>query len=196
MKSGRSATPSRRTSRPTSAGQFGYGDVWTWTAICADTKVGPVLARRGPRTAEAAGVGFVQRPRLAGSSNRIQLTSDGHKAVPGSGLIRRSAGNVDYSMLVKLYGSADGERRAGAGSIRRTSASGCKEDADRRRPGPAARLRTRLRRAAEPHDADANAAVHAAHPTHSQRRSRTTVTRSALYFFPLQLLPASPVPAD
>ena len=58
-------------------GIFGYGDVWTWTAICADTKLVPCWLVGG-RDAEFAQA-FMQdlRERL---SNRVQLTSDGHKA--------------------------------------------------------------------------------------------------------------------
>src|SRR5680860_602071 len=54
---------------------FGYGDVWTWTAICANTKLIPSWLV-GERTAEDAWV-FMQdvRSRLA---NRVQLTTDGH----------------------------------------------------------------------------------------------------------------------
>ena len=80
------------------------GDVWTWTAICADTKLVPSW-RVGDRSGETA-IEFMDdlRPRLA---NRVQLTSDGHKAyleaVEGA-----FGGNIDYAMLVKLYGSEGG----------------------------------------------------------------------------------------
>jgi hypothetical protein len=58
-------------------GTFGYGDVWTWTAICADTKIVPTWLV-GERTADDALV-FMRdlRDRLA---NRVQLTTDGHNA--------------------------------------------------------------------------------------------------------------------
>ena len=81
------------------------GDVWTWTAICADTKLVPSWVI-GDRSGETA-MEFMDdlRPRLA---NRVQLTSDGHKAyleaVEGA-----FGGDVDYAQLVKLYGSAGGE---------------------------------------------------------------------------------------
>ena len=83
---------------------FGYGDVWTWTAICADTKVVPCWLV-GSRDGDAAET-FVTdlASRLAG---RIQLTSDGHKAYLEA-VESAFGGNVDYSMLVKLYGTADG----------------------------------------------------------------------------------------
>lgn len=80
------------------------GDVWTWTAFCADTKVVPSW-RLGDRTSATA-IEFMDdlRARL---SNRVQLTSDGHKAyleaVEGA-----FDGDVNYSMLVKRYGGATG----------------------------------------------------------------------------------------
>lgn len=76
------------------------GDVWTWTAICADTKIVPSW-HIGARDAESA-MAFMDdlSRRLA---NRVQLTSDGHKpyldAVEGA-----FGGDIDYSMLVKMYG--------------------------------------------------------------------------------------------
>ena len=84
------------------------GDVWTWTAICADTKLVPSW-RVGDRSGATA-IEFMDdlRPRLA---NRVQLTSDGHKAyleaVEGA-----FGGDVDYAQLVKIYGEAsDSEKR-------------------------------------------------------------------------------------
>ena len=80
------------------------GDVWTWTAICADTKLVPSW-RVGDRSGETA-IDFMDdlRPRLA---NRVQLTTDGHKAyleaVEGA-----FGGDVDYAQLVKLYGTEGG----------------------------------------------------------------------------------------
>ena len=83
-------------------------DVWTWTAICADTKLVPSW-RVGDRSGVTA-IEFMDdlRPRLA---NRVQLTSDGHKAyleaVEGA-----FGGDVDYAQLVKIYGDAkDAEKR-------------------------------------------------------------------------------------
>ena len=83
-------------------GLFGYGDVWTWTAICADTKIVPCW-HVGTRDAACA-KRFMDD--LSGRlSNRVQLTTDGHRAyldaVEGA-----FGGDVDYSQLVKLYGDA------------------------------------------------------------------------------------------
>ena len=78
------------------------GDVWTWTAICADTKLVPSW-RVGDRSGETA-IDFMDdlRARLA---DRVQLTSDGHRAyleaVEGA-----FGGDVDYAQLIKLYGEA------------------------------------------------------------------------------------------
>jgi IS1 family transposase len=86
------------------AAPVGAGDTWTWTAICADTKLVPCWLV-GPRDGEYA-LAFVDdlRSRLA---NRVQLTSDGLKAYLEA--IEESFGDdIDYAMLVKLYGS-DGE---------------------------------------------------------------------------------------
>ncbi len=79
-----------------------YGDVWTWTAIDADSKL-IVSYLVGARDGDYA-VAFIDdlRSRLA---NRVQLTSDGHKAylqaVEGA-----FGADVDYAMLVKMYGAA------------------------------------------------------------------------------------------
>jgi len=81
-------------------GQFGYGDVWTWTAIDADTKlVASWLV--GLRDVDCA-IAFMDdlKSRLAG---RVQLTTDGHKVYLVA--VEKAFGaNVDYAMLVKLYG--------------------------------------------------------------------------------------------
>lgn len=87
-------------------GQFGYGDVWTWTALCADTKLVPCWLIAG-RDSVAAYM-FIQD--LAGRlKNRIQLTTDGHRVYLDA--IEDVFGtDIDYSMLVKLYGN---DSRAG-----------------------------------------------------------------------------------
>lgn len=82
------------------AGQYGYGDVWTWTAIDPDTKLiaSWLVGWRG----EPEAVDFLMdlRGRLA---NRIQLTTDGHVAYRGA--VERVFGtDVDYAQLIKEYG--------------------------------------------------------------------------------------------
>lgn len=87
---------------PTSKkGQFGVGDVWTFTAIDAETKLVPCWLV-GQRDAGHA-FEFIDdlRQRLA---SRVQLTTDGHKmyleVVEGA-----FGAEVDYAMLVKIYGA-------------------------------------------------------------------------------------------
>ena len=76
------------------------GDVWTWTSLCADSKLicNWVVGRRDSEFAMALMDDL--RARL---NTRVQLTTDGHKAyleaVEGA-----FGGDIDYAMLVKLYG--------------------------------------------------------------------------------------------
>jgi IS1 family transposase len=77
------------------------GDVWTWTALCADTKL-IVSWLLGARDMDAAPA-FTHdlESRLA---NRVQLTSDGHR--PYLYAVEAAfADQVDYAMLVKIYGA-------------------------------------------------------------------------------------------
>jgi IS1 family transposase len=84
------------------------GDVWTWVAIDADSKLVPSW-RIGDRSGQTA-IAFVDdlRSRLA---VRPQITTDGHRAYLEA--IEGSFGaDVDYAMLVKIYGAdAAGEKR-------------------------------------------------------------------------------------
>jgi IS1 family transposase len=83
------------------------GDAWLWVATDADTKLVPCWLVGG-RDAEYA-IEFMDnlRERLA---NRVQVTTDGHaaylQAVEGA-----FGGDVDYAMLVKLYGTAPGSTK-------------------------------------------------------------------------------------
>ncbi len=89
-------------------GEFGYGDVWTWTAIDADTKLVPSWFV-GQRTAED---GFLFLMDLKGRlAHRVQLTTDGLRAY--SAAIGFSFGtDVDWAVLQKTYRSdSGGERR-------------------------------------------------------------------------------------
>ena len=92
------------------------GDLWTWTAIDADSKV-IISYGVGDRNAGVARV-FLEDV-AARLSNRIQLTTDGHKmyldAVPAS------FENVDFAQLVKLYGDDPGKT-----SARRYSPAECR----------------------------------------------------------------------
>jgi len=82
-------------------GQFGFGDVWTWTALDAETKLlcSWMIGDRSAVTAHA----FMKdlASRLA---SRVQLTTDGHRAYLEA--VESAFGvDVDYAMLIKLYGN-------------------------------------------------------------------------------------------
>ena len=84
------------------------GDIWTWTAICADTKLVPSWLV-GSRDTDCATRFICDLSRRL--ANRVQITSDGHK--PYLEAIEAGFGaDVDYSMLVKIYGQpVDGPKR-------------------------------------------------------------------------------------
>ena len=80
------------------------GDIWTWTAIDADTKLMPswMVGTRDAYAAQAF-IGDLAM-RLA---NRVQLTSDGN--APYLQAVEESFGaDIDYAMLVKHYGTPEG----------------------------------------------------------------------------------------
>lgn len=90
-------------------GEYGYGDVYTWTGIDADTKL-MVSFMVGKRDAEYAAL-FIDdlASRL---SNRVQLTTDGHR--PYLEAVENAFhGDIDYARLVKMYGGdlKEGHRR-------------------------------------------------------------------------------------
>jgi len=84
------------------------GDVWTFTAIDADTKL--VISWLVGRRDAGCAAEFLQD--VAGRlKNRIQLTTDGHKmyftAVPDA-----FGADIDYAQLVKIYGNdPEGQKR-------------------------------------------------------------------------------------
>ncbi len=80
--------------------QFGVGDVWTWTAIDADSKL-MVSYMVGPRDVDCA-TAFMNEvsDRLA---NRVQLTTDGLKCYLQA-VEDVFVGDVDYAQLIKVYG--------------------------------------------------------------------------------------------
>ena len=92
---------------PENQGIFGYGDVWTWTAIEQETKLVPCWHVGGRDAAAAYEFITDLASRLA---NRVQLTTDGHKAyleaVEGA-----FGADIDYAMLIKVYGNAQDEIR-------------------------------------------------------------------------------------
>ncbi len=88
---------------PENKGVLGYGDVWTWTAICADTKL-IASYMVGGRDGDYARA-FVDdlASRLAG---RVQLTTDGNHLYLDA-VSTAFGGGVDYAMLYKVYTSGN-----------------------------------------------------------------------------------------
>jgi IS1 family transposase len=111
-------------------GAQGVGDVWTWTAICADTKL-IASWQVGDRGAETA-KGFISD--LAGRlANRVQLTTDGHKVYLNA--IENAFGDdIDYAILVKQYGEC---HEGGEVRYRPAVCTGAKKEAIAGNPAPA-----------------------------------------------------------
>ncbi len=88
-------------------GRFGYGDVWIWTAVDADTKLVPCFLV-GNRDMVSARM-FIED--LAGRlKNRIQLTTDGLKVCINA--VEDAFGaNIDYAILQKIYARTQDETR-------------------------------------------------------------------------------------
>jgi IS1 family transposase len=103
--------------KSTRAGDPTIGDCWTWTAIEAQSKL-LISYLVGGRDSEYAMMLMDDlRQRLA---NRVQLTTDGHKAYL-SAVEEAFGADIDYSMLIKLYGEPPGSPEA----ARRYSPSEC-----------------------------------------------------------------------
>lgn len=109
-------------------GRFGYGDTWTFTGICAETKVMPAWLI-GSRDTEHA-IMFVKdlASRLA---HRVQLTTDGFKPYLEA-VWYGFRGEVDYAMLTKLYGAGE----VGAGRYSPPICIGTKTKVVRGNPDP------------------------------------------------------------
>ncbi len=93
----------KKTQRPQNV-----GDTWTWTGLDADTKL-LISWFIGSRDADAATT--FMRDVASRLGNRVQLTTDGHHAYLDA-VEAAFAGDIDYAMLVKMYGTPpEGERR-------------------------------------------------------------------------------------
>jgi IS1 family transposase len=85
--------------QPEKVGELGYGDVWTWTALDADSKlmVSYYVGKRETEDAHAFIGDLAQR-----LSSRVQLTTDGH--FPYLKAIKANFGlDVDFAQLIKHY---------------------------------------------------------------------------------------------
>lgn len=113
------AAKQKNVAKSSRAGDPTAGDCWTWTAIDADSKL-LVSYQVGGRDAEYALMLMDDlRGRLA---NRVQLTTDGHKAYLQA--VEEAFGaDIDYAMLVKLYGAGPATTDDAAG--RRCSPAEC-----------------------------------------------------------------------
>ncbi|MFN0277480.1 MAG: IS1 family transposase [Pyrinomonadaceae bacterium] len=91
---------------PEKEGVFGYGDVWTWVSMDADTKLVPCWLV-GSRNTESA-MEFIHD--LAGRlANKVQLTTDGHR--PYLEAVESAfGGDIDYAQLVKIYGASESKQ--------------------------------------------------------------------------------------
>jgi IS1 family transposase len=98
-------------------GKFGYGDMWTWTAIDPDSKL-IVSYHIGDRDGWTA-FEFMRDVKWRIATERIQITTDGFRGYIGA--VGATYGtNVDFATLVKLYGLP-----SGSGAERRYSPSEC-----------------------------------------------------------------------
>jgi IS1 family transposase len=78
------------------------GDVWTWTALDSDSKL-IVSYAVGDRSAAYAD--WFMKDVASRLTTRVQITTDGHR--PYLNAVEGAFGaDVDYAMLVKMYGAA------------------------------------------------------------------------------------------
>lgn len=90
---------------PELQGVFGYGDVYTWVAIDADTKLVPCwnVGRRDAKSGEAFIKDLASRLK-----KRVQLSTDGFK-VYLTAVEEAFGSEIDYGMIVKVYGHTQDE---------------------------------------------------------------------------------------
>lgn len=81
-------------------GAFGYGDVYTWVALCSDCKLVPCffVGRRGPASAE-----YFIRNLSRKIRHKVQITTDGHKTYVDP-IINHFGERADFAQVVKIYG--------------------------------------------------------------------------------------------
>lgn len=86
------------------------GDMWTFVAIDADTKLVPCyrVGKRDARTANAFLIDLAARLK-----SRVQISTDALKAYIDA-VERGFGGEVDYGQIVKSYATKEGDETAGA----------------------------------------------------------------------------------
>ena len=107
----------------------GAGDLWTWTALDADSKL-MISWLVGARDAGYASE--LMQDVASRLTNRVQLTTDGHKAYL-SAVEGAFGADIDYAQVVKLYGDAPGP----AGRYSPAECTGIKKTRIEGRPDPA-----------------------------------------------------------
>ncbi len=113
-------------------GAAGVGDVWTWVAIDADTKLVPswAVGRRDAYTGHAFMLDLASR-----LASKVQLTTDGHKvyleAVEGA-----FGSAIDYAMLVKLYEGDSGKSAPAETRYSPARCTGARQQAITGQPDP------------------------------------------------------------
>ncbi|MDZ3835834.1 MAG: IS1 family transposase [Rhodospirillales bacterium] len=107
----------------------GAGDVWTWTAMEASSKLIISYMVGGRDSDYAMALMDDLRARIA---NRVQLTTDGHKAYLQA--VEEAFGaDIDYAQLVKLYGAAPDTFK---GRYSPAECTGCKKESITGKPDP------------------------------------------------------------
>ena len=168
-------------------GVFGFGDVWTWCAIDADSKmiVSYLVGPRAPRIA----LSLMEDLQSRITCRVPQITTDGLRSYKYA--IDTVFGmDVDYAQLQKNYAGTPTEGARPA-SVRYSPQHHRQRDqgGNKRQPGPEAREHV-LHRTPEPHHADEHAPVHALVEWLFQE-DREPRSRRGLALRVLQLLPRS-----
>jgi IS1 family transposase len=83
-------------------GEFGYGDVWTWVALDADSKLAVTWLVGDRKLTDCWGFIADLRKRVKG---RIQLSTDAHQTYRGVVGLVFNDGEVDWAQLIKQYRS-------------------------------------------------------------------------------------------
>jgi len=85
-------------------GEPGVGSIWTWTALCADTKL-MLSWQLGAR--DAANAQMFMSDVASRLANRVQLTTDGNNTYLEA--VDNNFAEIDYAMLIKMYGNPSGK---------------------------------------------------------------------------------------
>lgn len=121
----RNATPDKKLG--------GWGDAWTWVAICADTKLVPMWAIAPRHLGSATRFLSDIASRLA---NRVQITTDGAILYEVAVARAFTPEGVDYARLRKIYGRPEGAPASGWGKYSPAECIGAEPEAVFGNPDP------------------------------------------------------------